>query len=136
MLITSVSPPRAASKESGDLGQTLFCEHTRLPSRGTVNSTVVTKLPPKLTQLKGCELCGMKLEYVKCFNVILQKVVLLLGQGRMEPVTLWALASMHRLLCRGFKLTGSPSAWGLATNGILHGCSLSMVDTQPVEYQH
>ena len=98
------------------------------PCRGAIDRAGVTAVLLELARLKGWNLAGLSLDYVKCFDIIPQAVVLRLARELgMDRVTLRALAAMYRQLRRAFRLAGSLGEWWRATNGILQGCPLSVV---------
>ena len=70
----------------------------------------------------------MSIDYVKCFDLISQAVVLALAlELGMDPGTCRALGAMYKLLRRAFKVAGALGLWWQATNGILQGCPLSVI---------
>ena len=98
------------------------------PARGAVDAAKVTHVLPELARLKGWQLEGLSLDYVKCFDLIPQAVVLRITRGLgMDNGVLRALAAMYRHLWRAFRLAGALRAWWQATNGILKGCPLSVI---------
>ena len=70
----------------------------------------------------------MSLDYVKCFDLIAQAVVLApaLELG-MDPGTCHALGAMYKQLRRAFKFAGAFGLWWQATNSILQACPLSVI---------
>ena len=74
----------------------------------------------ELHQKMRRRLGGVGLDYVKCFDLVPQAVVLRLAleQG-MDPGTCRALAGMYAQLRRCFKVTGALGSWFRATNGII-----------------
>ena len=73
-------------------------------------------------------MAGPSLDYVKCFNIIPQAVVLRVArEPGMDRGMLRALATMYRQLRRAFRLAGSLGEWWRATNSILQGCPLGVV---------
>ena len=98
------------------------------PARGALDAAAVTQVLLELSRLKGWTLFGVNLDYVKCFDLIPQAVVLRVGQELgLEPGILRALAGMYRQLRRAFKVSGCLGSWWRATNGILQGCPLSVI---------
>ena len=70
----------------------------------------------------------MSIDYVKCFHLIPQAVVLALAlELGMDPGTCRALGAMYKQLRRAFKIAGALGLWWQATNGILQGCPLSVI---------
>ena len=77
------------------------------PARGAFDAAAVTQMLLELSRLKGWTLFGVTLDYVKCFDLIPQAVVLRVGQELgFEPGILRALAGMYRGLRRAFKVSG------------------------------
>ena len=67
-------------------------------------------------------------DYLKCFDLIPRAVVLTLALGLgMDPRMCCALGAMCEQLRRAFKVAGSLGSWRRTTNGILQGCSLSVI---------
>ena len=98
------------------------------PARGALDAAAVTQVLLELSRLKGWTLFGVNLDYVKCFDLIPQAVVLRVGQELgMEPGILRALTGIYRQLRRAFKVSGCLGSWWRATNGILEGCPLSVI---------
>ena len=98
------------------------------PARGALDAAAVTQVLLELSRLKGWTLFGVNLDYVKCFDLIPQAVVLRVGQELgLEPGILRALTGMYRQLRRAFKVSGCLGSWWRATNGILQGCPLSVI---------
>ena len=97
-------------------------------ARGAVDAATVTQVLLELARLKGWRLEGLSLDYVKCFDLIPQAVVLRIARELgMDDGVLRALAAMYRQLRRAFRLAGALGAWWQATNGILQGCPLSVI---------
>ena len=97
-------------------------------ARGAVDAATVTQALLELARLKGWRLEGLSLDYVKCFDLIPQAVVLRIARELgMDDGVLRALAAMYRQLRRAFRLAGALGAWWQATNGILQGCPLSVI---------
>ena len=70
----------------------------------------------------------MSINYVKCFDLIPQAVVLALAlELGMDLGTCHALGSMYKQLRRAFKIAGAFGLWLEATNGILQGCPPSVI---------
>ena len=70
----------------------------------------------------------MSIDYVKCFDLIPQAVVLALAlELGMDPGTCPALGAMYKQLRRAFKIAGALGLWWQATNGILQGCPVSVI---------
>ena len=73
-------------------------------------------------------MAGVSTDYVKCFNLIPQAVVLAVAlELGMDPGTCCALGAMYKQLRRAFKIAGALGCWWWATNGILQGCPLSVI---------
>ena len=69
----------------------------------------------------------MSINYVKCLDLIPQAVVLVPAlEPGMDPGTCRARGAMYEQLRRAFKVAGSLGLWRRATNGILHGCPLTV----------
>ena len=67
------------------------------PCRGAINGTGVTAVLMELARLKGWNLAGLSLEYVECFDIIPQAVVLRVARELgMDRGTLRALAAMYQ----------------------------------------
>ena len=82
----------------------------------------------ELCRLRGWAVAGMSIDYVKCFDLIPQAVVLALAlELGMDPGTCRALGAMYKQLRRAFKIAGALGLWWQATNGILQGCQLSVI---------
>ena len=85
----------------------------------------VTQVLLELCRLRGWAVAGMSIDYVKCFNLIPQAVVLALPlELGMDPGTCRALGAMYKQLRRAFKIAGAFGLWWQATNGILQACPL------------
>ena len=70
----------------------------------------------------------MSIDYVTCFHLIPQAVVLALAlELGMDPGTCRALGAMYKELRRAFKLARALGPWWQATNGILRGCPLLVI---------
>ena len=71
---------------------------------------------------------GFGLDYVKCFDLILQQVVLHVAKAQgMHEGTHAALAGMYIQLTRCFKIMSCMCTFFSATNGILQGCPLGVI---------
>ena len=93
-----------------------------LPCRGPIDGAGVTAVLLELARLKGGNPAGLSLDYVKCFDIIPQAVVVRVARELgMDRGTLRALAAMYRQLRRAFWLAGRLGEWWRATNGILQG---------------
>ena len=67
----------------------------------------------------------MNIDYVKCFDLIPQAVVLALALDLgMDQGVARALGPMYKQLRRSFRVAGCLGAWWRATNGIPQGCPL------------
>ena len=70
----------------------------------------------------------MSIDYVKCFDLIPHAVVLALAlELGMDQGTCRALRAMYKQLRRAFKVAGALGRWWQATNGILQGRPLSVI---------
>ena len=97
-------------------------------ARGAMDAAMVTEVLLELAWLKGWRLEGLSLDYVKCFYLIPQAVVLRIARELgMDDGVLRALAATYRQLRRAVLLAGALGAWWQATNGILQGCLLSVI---------
>ena len=98
------------------------------PCRSALDGAAVTQVLLELCRLRGWAVAGMSIDYIKCFDLIPQGVVLALAleQG-MNPGTCRALGVMYKQLRRAFKIAGALGLWWQATNGILQGCPLSVI---------
>ena len=93
-----------------------------------MDAATVTQVLQELARLKGWRLEGLSLDYVKCFDLIPQALVLQITRELgMDDGVLRALAAMYRQLRRAFRLAGALGAWWQATNRILQGCLLSVI---------
>ena len=98
------------------------------PARIAPDEAAVTHVLLERFRLRGWAVAGMSIDYVKCFDVIPQAVVLALAlQLGMDPGSGRALGAMYKQLRRAFKLAGALGLWWQATNGILQGCPLSVI---------
>ena len=71
---------------------------------------------------------GLSLDCVKCFDLNSQAVVLRIARGlAMDEGVLSALAAMYRRPWRAFRLAQALGDLWRTTNGILHGCPLSVI---------
>ena len=71
---------------------------------------------------------GMSIDYVKCFNLIPQAVLLPLAlELGMDRGTCRALGAMLKQLHRAFKVAGALGCWWCATNGILQCRPMSVI---------
>ena len=93
------------------------------PGRGGGNAGPLGAVSPPAWAVPG-----MSIDYVKCFNLIPQAVVLALAlQLGMDPGTCRALGAMYKQLRWAFKVAGAFGLWWQATNGILLGCPVSVI---------
>ena len=98
------------------------------PARSALDGAAVTQVLLELCRLRGWAVAGMSIDYVKCFDLIPQAVVLALAlELGMDPGTCRALGAMYKQLRRAFKVAGALGLWWQATNGILQGCPLSVI---------
>ena len=96
--------------------------------RGATDAAALIALLVELHKIVKSVLHGFGLDYVKCFDLIPQSIVLhiALEQG-MDPGTHRALKGMYTSLVRCFKIMGCCASFFSATNGILQGCPLSVI---------
>ena len=98
------------------------------PARSALDGAAVTHVLLELCRLRGWAVAGMGIDYVKCFDLIPQAVVLALAfELGMDPGTCCALGAMYKQLRRAFKIAGALGLWLQATNSILQGCPLSVI---------
>ena len=82
----------------------------------------------ELCRLRRWAVARMSIDYVKCFDLIPQAVVLALAlELGMDLGTCRALGAMCKQPRRAFKIAGALGLWWQATNGILQGCPLSVI---------
>ena len=82
------------------------------PTKSALDGAAVTKVLLELCRLCRRAVAGMSIDYVKCFDLIPQAVVLALAfELGMDPGTCRALGAMYKQLRRAFKVAG-PSADG------------------------
>ena len=97
------------------------------PAMSGLDGAAVTQVLLELCRLRGWAVEGMSIDYVKCFDLIPQAVVLALAvELGMDPGTCRALGAMYKQL-RSFKIAWAFGLWWQATNGILQGCPLSVI---------
>ena len=98
------------------------------PARSALDGAAVTQVLLELCQLRGWAVAGMSIDYVDCFDLIPQAVVLApaLELG-MDLGTCRAPGAMYKQLRRAFKVAGALGPWWQATNGILQGRPLSAI---------
>ena len=98
--------------------------------RGATDAAALIALLIELHIVVRAALKGFGLDYVKCFDLIPQQVVLrvALEQG-MHIGTHRALSGMYTQLTRCFKIMGCLCSFFAVTNGILQGCPLSVILT-------
>ena len=88
----------------------------------------MTQVLLELCCLRAWAVVGMSIDYVKCFDLIPQAVVLALAlELGMDPGTCRALGAMYKQLRHTFKIAGALGCWWQATNGILQGCPVSVL---------
>ena len=98
------------------------------PARSALDGAAVTQVLLELCRLRGWAVAEMSIDYVKCFDLIPQAVVLALAlEPGMDPGTCHALKAMYKQLRRTFKIAGALGPRWQATNGILQGCPLSVI---------
>ena len=87
------------------------------PARSALDGAAATQVLLELCPLRGWAVAGRSIDYVKCFDLIPQAVVLALAlELGMDPE-----------LRRAFKIAGAFGLWWQATDGILQGCPLSVI---------
>ena len=80
----------------------------------------MTHVLPELCRIWRWAVARMSMDYVKCFNLIPQAVVLALAlKPGMQPGTCRALGAMYKQLRRALRVAGALGCWWRATNGIL-----------------
>ena len=96
--------------------------------RGATDAAAFIPMLIELHKLMKTVLHGFGLDYIKCFDLIPQSIVLhiALTQG-MDLGTHRALTGMYRTLMRCFKIMGCCASFFGGTNGILQGCPLSVI---------
>ena len=96
--------------------------------RGATDAAALIALLIQLHTVMRAALNGFELDYVKCFDLIPQQVVLrvALEQG-MHTSTHRALSGLYTQLTRCYKIMGCMCSFFAATNGILQGCPLSVI---------
>ena len=96
--------------------------------RSATDAAAFISMLIELHKLMKTVLHGFGLDYIKCFDLIPQSIVLhiALTQG-MDLGTHRALSGMYRTLTRCFKIMGCLASFFDATNGILQGCPLSVI---------
>ena len=98
------------------------------PTRSALDGAAVTQFLLEVCCLRGWAIAGVSIDYVKCFDLIPQAVVLALSlELGMDPGTCHALGAMYKQLRRAFKIAGALGLWWQATNGIRQGCPLSLI---------
>ena len=98
------------------------------PARSALDRAAVTQVLLELCRLRGWAVAGMSTDYVKCFVLIPQAVVLaMVLELGMDPGTCRALGAMYKQLCQAFKIARAFDLWWQATNCILQGCPLSVI---------
>ena len=96
--------------------------------RGATDTSALIAPLIELHTVIHAALTGFGLDYVQCFDLIPQQVVLRVALERgVHPRTHRALCGMYAQLTRYFKLMGCPCSFFAATNGILQGCPLSVI---------
>ena len=104
------------------------CAFVFRPARSALDGATVTQVLLELCRLKGWAVAGMSIDYVKCFDLIPQDVVLALAlELGMDLGVARALGAMYKQLRRAFKVAGCLGTWWRATNGILQGRPLSVI---------
>ena len=90
------------------------------PARSAPDGAAVTQVLLELCRLRGWAVAGMSIDYVKCFDLIPQAVVLALAlELGMDPGTCRAVGAMYKQLRRAFTVARALGRWWQATNGIL-----------------
>ena len=82
------------------------------PAGSALDGAAVTQVLLELCRLRGWAITGMSIDYIKCFHLISQAVVLApaLELG-MDPGTCRALGAMYKQLRRAFKVAGALGLW-------------------------
>ena len=95
---------------------------------GATDAAAFISMLIELHKLIKTVLHGFGLDYIKCFDLIPQSIVLhiALTQG-MDLGTHRALTGVYHTLMRCFKIMGCCASFFGATNGILQGCPLSVI---------
>ena len=82
------------------------------PARSAVDGAAVTRILLELCRLRGWLVAGMSIDYIKCFDLMSQAVVLALAlELGMDPGTCRALGAMYKQLRRAFKIAGAFGLW-------------------------
>ena len=96
--------------------------------RGATDAAGMISLLIELCHVMHMTLMGFGLDYVKCFDLIPQQVVLLVAKEEgMDEGVHRALSGMYAQLMRCFKIMACMCTFFQATNGILQGCPLSVI---------
>ena len=96
--------------------------------RGATDAAGMISLLIELCHVMHTTLMGFGLDYVKCFDLIPQQVVLLVAKEEgMDEGVHRALSGMYAQLMRCFKIMACMCTFFQATNGILQGCPLSVI---------
>ena len=83
------------------------CAFSFRPARSALDCATVTKVLLEVCCLKGWAVAGMSIDYVKCFDLIPQAVVLALAlELGMDPGVARAPGAMYKQLRRAFKVAG------------------------------
>ena len=94
--------------------------------RGATNAAALVPLLLELHKTIQHVLQGVSLNYVKCFDLIPQQIVLCVAMEQgMHAGTHKALAGMYKQLTCSFEIIRCLCSFFSATNGILQGCPLS-----------
>ena len=73
-------------------------------------------------------LSGAGTDYVKCFDLIPQRISFRMAREfGLDPKPQAALEAMYQQLHRAFKINGAPGSFFHATNGVLQGCAMSVL---------
>ena len=97
-------------------------------TRSTLEGAAATQVLLELCRPRGWAVAEMSIDYVKCFDLIPQALVLALAlELGIDPGTCCALGALYRQLRRASNITGTFGLWWQATNGFLQGCPLSVI---------
>ena len=92
-------------------------------ARSALHAAAVTPVLLELCRPQGWAVAGMSIDYVQCFNLIPQVVVLALALDVGTDLgTCGALGAIYNQLRWAFKIAGALRLWWQTSNGILQGC--------------
>ena len=81
-------------------------------ARSALDGAAVIQVLLELCRLRGWAVVRMSINYIKCFHLISQAVVLALAlELGMDPGTCRALGAMYKQHRRAFKIAGALSPW-------------------------